>query len=87
MKRTCSEVGRPAFGDWDLSILKDSPLPVEQGVLQFLFECFNGFNNVNLGSPGSGFRKPVPTCDPSLGWIFATQNDSREIRSALKLLF
>jgi hypothetical protein len=77
----------PGFGNWDFSIFKNFPLPGEQRMIQFRTEFFNGFNNVNLGSPGAGFCQPIATCDPNFGRIFGTQNDSREIQFALKFLF
>ena len=76
----------PGYGNWDFSIFKNFPLG-EQRVLQFRSEFFNGFNNVNLGSPGAGFCEPIASCDPNFGRIFGTQNDSREIQLALKFLF
>jgi len=77
----------PGFGNWDFSIFKNFPLHGEKQTLQFRSEFFNGFNNVNLGNPSSGFCQPIATCNPNFGRVFGTQNASREIQFALKFLF
>ena len=77
----------PGQGNWDFSLFKNFPLHGEKQKLQFRSEFFNLFNNVNLGSPSGGFCQPIATCNPNFGRIFGTQNSSREVQFALKLLF
>jgi hypothetical protein len=42
----------PGYKDWDLALMKSFPTYHEQS-LQFRFEFFNAFNNVNFGQPGT----------------------------------
>ena len=42
----------PYYHSWDLSILKDFPM-TERARLQFRWELFNAFNQVNFNSPGN----------------------------------
>ncbi len=75
----------PAYYDFDLSLLKDTPLGHrghgELAVLQCRSEFFNVFNIANLGLPaniltGSGF-----------GLISRTAGTSRQIQLSLKVLY
>jgi hypothetical protein len=71
----------PGFGNWDIGIFKNFPLPRENTYIQFRTEFFNAFNNVNLGSPGATLG------NPDFGQITSTVNRSREIQFALKVIF
>jgi hypothetical protein len=71
----------PSFANWDLGLLKYFPLGEDKVRLQFRFELFNAFNQVNLAAPNATFGTP------GFGQIFATANSSREIQLALKLIF
>ena len=73
----------PAFGNWDIILFKNFALHGERLRLQFRTEFFNAFNNVNLGDPTAS----APTINPNFGRIFGTQNASRQIQFALKVLF
>ncbi len=75
----------PAYYDFDVSLMKDTPLGHrghgELAVLQFRSEFFNVFNIANLGLPaniltGSGF-----------GLISRTAGTSRQIQLSLKVLY
>ena len=76
----------PAYYDFDLSLIKDTPVGSRSGGgelfdVQFRSEFFNLFNIVNMGLPantilGSGF-----------GQISRTAGTSRQIQFSLKLLF
>jgi hypothetical protein len=47
----------PGYKDWDLALMKSFPTFHEQN-LQFRFEFFNAFNNVNFGQPGTSINPP-----------------------------
>jgi len=76
----------PAFYDFDLAVIKDTPIGarksgVELVDLQFRSEFFNIFNIVDMGLPaniisGSGF-----------GEISKTAGNSRQIQFSLKLIY
>jgi len=69
----------PGLVNWDVSIFKNTPI-VEGKTLQFRFEMFNAFNNVNLNNPA------LDTGDPCFGRITSALT-AREIQIGLKLLF
>ena len=75
----------PAFKDFDLALIKDTPFGRrgngELGTVEFRAEFFNVFNIVNFGLPsnilrGSGF-----------GIISKTAGSSRQIQFSLKLIY
>jgi len=75
----------PAFDDFDISLIKDTPFGkrgnAEAATLEFRAEVFNIFNLVNFGLPsnivlGSGF-----------GLINKTAGPSRQIQFSLKLIY
>ncbi|RXH54627.1 TonB-dependent receptor domain-containing protein [Granulicella sibirica] len=75
----------PAFYDFDVSLIKDTPVghrgKGELAVIQFRSEFFNVFNIANLGLPaniltGSGF-----------GVISKTAGTSRQVQFSLKILY
>jgi len=75
----------PAFHNFDMALIKDTPLVSrggsERATLQFRAELFNVFNLVNFGLPsnimlGSGF-----------GEISHTAGSSRQIQFSLKVIY
>ena len=75
----------PGFRDFDIAVIKDTPLgrrgKSELAVLEFRAEFFNIFNIVNFGLPsnivrGSGF-----------GIISKTAGSSRQIQFSLKVIY
>lgn len=90
----------PDFKTVDLSMVKDFPID-EKRRLQFRAEVFNLFNRANFDLPansqdGSQIFTFIPpagstparfTPTPSVGRIFSTVGDSREIQFALKFIF
>lgn len=75
----------PMFHNFDVAVIKDTPLAMmngrERATLQFRAEFFNVFNLVNFGLPsntvlGAGF-----------GRISKTAGSSRQIQFSLKLMF
>jgi hypothetical protein len=75
----------PAFHDYDVALIKDTPFGhrggTEMGTVEFRAEFFNVFNIVNFGLPsnivrGSGF-----------GIISKTAGTSRQIQFSLKVIY
>ncbi len=76
----------PAFHDFDISIIKDTPLGrrasgTEVVNLQFRSEFFNIFNIVNFGLPANTIR------GSGFGEISRTAGNSRQIQFSLKLIY
>jgi hypothetical protein len=75
----------PAFRNFDLSLIKNTPLGAganaERAVLQFRAEFFNVFNLVNLGLPAN------IVVGPGFGQISRTAGTSRQIQFSLKILY
>jgi len=71
----------PAFHNFDVSLLKETPLGRERVKLQFRAEFFNVFNIVNFGLPAN-----IVT-GPGFGEINHTAGTSRQIQFSLKLLY
>jgi hypothetical protein len=69
----------PGMVNWDLSLFKNFRLR-ESTTLQFRWEMFNAFNNVNLNAPS------VNTGDTRFGRISGAAT-AREMQAGLKLLF
>ncbi|MBI1354221.1 MAG: hypothetical protein GC160_07735 [Acidobacteria bacterium] len=85
--RALPDVRNPGVTNWDLSLIKDTPL-AETVNLQFRVEAFNAFNHVNYGMVNSLF---VPGADGSnsssnFGTITSAR-DARVLQLGLKLLF
>jgi len=75
----------PALHNFDLALIKDTPLAERAGVtaasLQFRAEFFNVFNIVNLGLPSN------IVLGPGFGEISRTANNSRQIQFSLKVIY
>ncbi len=71
----------PPFHNFDVSLLKETPLGRESVKLQFRAEFFNVFNIVNFGLPAN-----IVT-GPGFGVINHTAGTSRQIQFSLKLLY
>ena len=71
----------PAFHNFDLSLVKETPLAHEAMKLQFRAEFFNVFNLVNFGLPAN------IVLGPGFGQINRTAGTSRQIQFSLKLLY
>ena len=71
----------PAFHNFDVSLLKETPLGHESVKLQFRAEFFNVFNIVNFGLPAN------IVLGPGFGVINHTAGTSRQIQFSLKLLY
>ncbi|HUS05499.1 MAG TPA: TonB-dependent receptor [Bryobacteraceae bacterium] len=69
----------PGLVNWDVSLFKNFRI-VENKTLQFRWEMFNAFNNVNLGNPSTN------TGDARFGRI-SSASTAREMQAGLKLLF
>jgi hypothetical protein len=75
----------PALKDFDLALIKDTPLATRGGKelasLQFRAEFFNVFNTVNFGLPSNILL------GPGFGEISRTAGTSRQIQFSLKLIY
>jgi hypothetical protein len=71
----------PAFHNFDISLIKETPLFRETLKLQFRAEFFNVFNLVNFGLPSN------IVLGPGFGLIHSTAGPSRQIQFSLKLLY
>jgi hypothetical protein len=71
----------PAFHNFDVSVIKETPLFREALKLQFRGEFFNVFNLVNFGLPAN------IVLGPGFGLIHNTAGPSRQIQFSLKLLY
>ncbi len=75
----------PAMHNFDLALIKDTPLLERGGAvaanLQFRAEFFNVFNIVNLGLPSNVLL------GPGFGEISRTANNSRQIQFSLKVIY
>jgi hypothetical protein len=103
---TCGTLGEaargilrgPALGDWDFSLVKDTPASLfgKEGSVEFRAEIFNILNHTNFGMPNSatvfngatsvlGAYQQAPL--EGVGQITTTVTTSRQIQFALKLIF
>jgi hypothetical protein len=75
----------PALHDFDLALIKDTPLLERAGAprasLQFRAEFFNVFNIVNFGLPSN------IVLGPGFGEISRTAGNSRQIQFSLKVIY
>ncbi len=71
----------PAFHNFDVSLVKETPLLREALKIQFRAEFFNVFNLVNFGLPAN------IVLGPGFGLINRTAGTSRQIQFSLKLLY
>jgi hypothetical protein len=75
----------PALRDFDVALIKDTPLAKRGGnelaSLQFRAEFFNVFNTVNFGLPSNILL------GPGFGEISRTAGTSRQIQFSLKLIY
>jgi hypothetical protein len=71
----------PAFHNFDLALIKETPMKREAVKLQFRAEFFNVFNLVNFGLPAN------IVLGPGFGVISHTAGPSRQIQLSLKLLY
>jgi hypothetical protein len=75
----------PGFHDFDLALIKDTPLFERTGAarasLQFRAEFFNVFNIVNFGLPSN------IVLGPGFGEISRTAGNSRQIQFSLKMIY
>jgi hypothetical protein len=75
----------PALHNFDLALIKDTPLAERAGVarasLQFRAEFFNVFNIVNFGLPSN------IVLGPGFGEISRTAGNSRQIQFSLKVIY
>lgn len=75
----------PAFHNFDIAMIKDTPLFTaggsERATLQFRGEFFNLFNIVNFGLPSN------IVLGPGFGRISKTAGSSRQIQFSLKLIY
>ncbi|MCX6627154.1 MAG: hypothetical protein NTW28_05950, partial [Candidatus Solibacter sp.] len=75
----------PAFHNFDVSLVKDTPVGragnTERVALQLRAEFFNVFNLVNFGLPAN------VVLGPGFGVISRTAGTSRQIQLSLKLLY
>jgi hypothetical protein len=75
----------PGFHNFDLALIKDTPLMERAGAarasLQFRAEFFNVFNIVNFGLPSN------TVLGPGFGEISRTASNSRQIQFSLKVLY
>lgn len=77
--RTLPDVRSPGFINFDFSIMKNTRF-AERYNLQLRGEFFNGFNNVNFGSPGTTFGT-------NTFGVISSASDARVIQLAMKFLF
>jgi hypothetical protein len=71
----------PAFHNFDVSLIKETPFMRDALKLQFRAEFFNVFNLVNFGLPAN------IVLGPGFGLINRTAGTSRQIQFSLKLLY
>jgi hypothetical protein len=71
----------PAFHNFDISLIKETPLAHEALKMQFRAEFFNVFNLVNFGLPANIIL------GPGFGFISRTAGPSRQIQLSLKPLY
>ena len=75
----------PGMRDFDLALIKDTPLLERGGAarasLQFRAEFFNVFNIVNFGLPSN------TVLGPGFGEISRTASNSRQIQFSLKVIY
>ena len=75
----------PAFHNFDMALIKDTPLVThagsERATLQFRAEFFNVFNLVNFGLPSN------IVLGPGFGEISRTAGTSRQIQFSLKVIY
>jgi hypothetical protein len=77
----CDTFRGPAFHNFDISLIKETPLAHEAVKLQFRVEFFNIFNLVNFALPAN------IVLGPGFGVISHTAGPSRQIQLSLKLLY
>jgi hypothetical protein len=75
----------PGFRNFDMALIKDTPLSTRAGrdraSLQLRAEFFNVFNLVNFGLPSN------TVLGPGFGEISRTAGNSRQIQFSLKLIY
>ena len=71
----------PLFHNFDVALIKETPLVREALKLQFRVEFFNIFNLVNFGLPAN------IVLGPGFGLISHTAGPSRQVQLSLKLLY
>jgi hypothetical protein len=71
----------PLFHNFDIALVKETPLVRDALKLQFRAEFFNIFNLVNFGLPAN------TVLGPGFGFISHTAGPSRQIQLSLKLLY
>ena len=75
----------PGMHDFDLALIKDTPLLESSGAarasLQFRAEFFNIFNIVNFGLPSN------TVLGPGFGEISRTASNSRQVQFSLKIIY
>jgi hypothetical protein len=71
----------PGFHNFDVSLVKETPLGSEAAKLQFRAEFFNVLNLVNFGLPANILL------GPGFGVINHTAGTSRQIQFSLKLVY
>jgi hypothetical protein len=82
----------PGEFNWDISIIKTTPIFSEGKVLQFRTEFYNAFNHGQFGNPTGAFAVGSPLFLPNVdtanfGQINQTSVNPRIIQFALKFLF
>ncbi len=71
----------PGYFQWDASLAKNFPLPLEGHRLQLRWEVFNATNTANWNVPSADVRNPA-----SFGRVLSARN-MREMQVALKYTF
>jgi hypothetical protein len=82
----------PGEFNWDISIIKTTPIFSEGKVLQFRTEFYNAFNHGQFANPTGAFAVGSPLFLPNVdtsnfGQINQTSVNPRIIQFALKFLF
>ena len=82
----------PGEFNWDISIIKTTPIFGEGKVLQFRTEFYNAFNHAQFGNPAGAFSVGSPLELPNVaasnfGIINTSSVNPRIIQFALKFLF
>jgi hypothetical protein len=82
----------PGEFNWDISIIKTTPVWGEGRVLQFRTEFYNAFNHPQFGNPVGAFAVGSPLFLPNVdtstfGEINSTTVNPRIIQFALKFIF
>lgn len=70
----------PGSTQWDISVMKTTPVTRSGNMLEFRVQFFNAFNHVNFDQPGNFINSPT------FG-VISGADDAREIEIALKYSF